>query len=299
MSIAGDPQGFVLRSEKATSHGTVVDKFASADWSITVTGRAGTQLVVQPSVALPGGGHGFAFGTIETAASSKTATAASSKTATMADEIADLGVTQPAAKAQAQAATQATPQTDCTGCFTDGLTHLWNNSGVCWTISQLSGNLAGTGCGFSYVDWQDPNNSAHWGLTSTYWVSITAYGGLHLWGVYWRMQWPTGNQITSEAPSSSVNSSGNCGSRTYSVDLKVPTTDIGMGESYTQDLCPNLYGPWNLKGVNTSLSSGAKWEGDQPPGVTMGVNGAQGVDSPPTAQNLPVQNYYLIGYGLD
>ncbi len=290
MSIAGDPHGFTLRSERATQHGTVVDTFASADSTVVVVAMPGTKISFEPDIALPNGGHGFMIGSEETVAPTATAT--------MANDLADLGVSAsniPPIATSLQIAPES--QTGCNNCFTDGLPHIGTNSGICYNISLLGGDLAGTGCGTSYIDWKDPNNNLHWGLTSTYWLSITAYQ-YDLWGVYWRMQWPNGNQITSEAPSSSVYGPGQCGQDSYSVDVKVPYTDIGMGESYTYDACPTLYGPWNIKGISTALSSGAKWEGDVPPGTTMGVQGAQGVDDPSTASNHPVNSYYLIGYGI-
>jgi hypothetical protein len=292
IAISGDPHGFAFISEKATTHGTVVDTFSSGDWTVKVVGTPGVAVSFQPDIVLPNGGRGFGISTMEPVAPPPNIS--------VQDNLSDLGVRASAATTQTPAiesVTQAaTPATACTGCFTDGLPHLSNNSGVCYTISLLSGTLYGTGCGFSYVDWQDPTTAGHWGLTSTYWISMTS-SAYDLWGVYWRMQWPSGNQITGEAPNTSVTTSGNCGSRTFSVNLKVPTTNLGVAESYTQDLCPTLYGPWDPSGVNTSLSSGAKWVGDQPAGVTMGVQGAQSVDSPPSARVYPVNNYYLVGYG--
>jgi hypothetical protein len=168
---------------------------------------------------------------------------------------------------------------------------------VCYTYND--GHFTGYGCGTSWVDWMDPSNLAHWGLTSQYKFTAASIGISRLKGAYWRMQWPSGNTITDWEPYTTTWVSTNCYTVQYSVELKVgsPPVSLGIGETYSQQICPDYYGPWIKSGFNLRLTSGAKWYSSA--GVTknigMGVAGAQSIDNPAEAGTKP-QNWYLIEY---
>ena len=295
MSITGDAHGFTFRSEKATTHGSYVDTFASADSTISVVAQAHTTITVDPNVALPDGNHGFMIGTSETVQPSQAAT--------ILNNLLDLGLSN--AQATAANSAHAVPSPLVSGGTVSPLTQIpygQQNSSVCYTINLMSGLFTGYGCGHSYIDWKDPHNLANWALVSNYWVTMQVNSnlGTKLKGVYWRMQWPANNAIQEENPYTTIPGQGtqNCGSQQFTLNLTVPGTNIGLADSYTQPLCADSYGPWAPSGVAPSLSSGARWHSDTGvgTGIGMGVQGDQGVYSPSNAAALPVNNYYLAEY---
>ena len=286
VQIVGDSHGLVFTSESSTGHGTIVDTFSSPNGTLKVVGTPGVKVsvAIQPDIVLPDGHHGFML-------SSEEDIHAPSKVRSVVDDLVDLGI--PPAQALKEAGQNATTTT-----VTPMASHLQQWSGVCYDYSQYSsdGHFWSHGCGYSYIDWHDPANSAHWGLSSNYLISAKNNWS-DLRGVYWRMQWPSGNMITDWEPYTTTYTSGSCGSKTFSVDLKitVPPLDLGIAESYTQDLCPNWYGPWQPNGA-PSTSSGAGWHGDVAHGIVMGAKGAQSIDNPADVWASPVKNYYVLEY---
>ena len=295
ISISGDPHGYVLRSEKATQHGTYVATFASADSTIAVVGSAGTTVFFGGIVDLPNGNHGIEFGTEESVDKTSPVRGKGS----VADALTDLGVPSSEAKKFAATSSAGQPTTQALAAASSRVTHLWQNSQVCYTYTGTP-SFYGYGCGTSWVDWQDPRNLAHWGLTSQYKFTAAGTGWYRLKGACWRMEWSSGNTITDWEPYSTSYASTNCSTQSFSIELKVgvpPFVSYGIAESYSQQICPEYYGPWIKSSFDPRRTSGAKWYNSKgvDNNIGMGVAGAQSVDNPAEA-SAAVKNYYAIEY---
>jgi hypothetical protein len=293
MSIVGDAHGFKFTGERTTSHGTVVDTFASDSSTISIVGQPGTTVTVDSDIVLPNGGHGFLVGT--------TTSRQSPATATMANNLMDLGMRSSEALAAesssaARVAVDSSTATLSTVPYTPDPSQIFTST--CYTISLKNDIFHGYGCGQGYKVW---SNAGNWLVLGKYWVSMAARGNLYGWklkGVYWRMQWPKGNTIQAMNPVTTTNGTQNCGTVSYTLNLTVPGTNIGYTTGYSVPVCQDYYGPWMPSGVSPSLSSGARWYSSVGvnPDTVMGIEGDASIWSPTGIAIPPASNYYMAEY---
>lgn len=291
----GDANGFVAISETITPQGAVIDTFQSGDTIIKVLGSAGSSVSFYPTGPTKDqrGGLGIAMNTVRSKTAEDAMAYHNSGRSVVGDLVA-LGVpradaerlfggmetadgTNPylAQKGLAQSAPQALltsasapsiPQSPLVA----SPTTVWDTQ--CITASAEGGKLYGYGCSTFYIAHQ---NGTDWWLATKYLFSAhstdTSLFPKRLKQVGWKVQWASGNQVTSWRPSSTTIIQSTCKTISYGLTI------WGTGYNQSTTICPDTHGIWEL----SSLKSGARWQGIEQGTAWEAAEGLQEVHSPP------------------